>query len=144
MSKRILVAEDSEDLADLMRFALHFYGYDVLLAKDGVEAVDTAIARHPDLIILDMMMPKLNGFQTVLRLRKHPETKSTPILAASALTSPENRVRCLTSGCDEYISKPFTAHELADAVERLLTGRKPGLFSPARMKRLQTSRKDLS
>jgi CheY-like chemotaxis protein len=120
MSKRILVAEDSKDLADLMRFTLDFYGYEVLLTKDGVEAVDSAIALQPDLIILDMMMPKLDGFQAVLQLRQHPETKNIPILAASALTSPSNRAKCLASGCDEHLPKPFTTKDLADAVQRLL------------------------
>jgi CheY-like chemotaxis protein len=120
MKKRILVAEDNKDLADLIMLALGFAGYEVVVAQDGVEVVESAISLHPDLILMDMMMPKMSGFQAALLLRQHPETKTIPILAASALTSPENQVKCLASGCNDHIAKPFTTKELADAIERLM------------------------
>lgn len=120
MKKRILLAEDNRDLADLLKSALRFYGYEVVVAGDGVEAVENAISLHPDLIIMDMMMPRMDGFQAAFQLRRHPKTKTIPILAASALVSGENREKSLANGCDDYIEKPFTAKKLVDAVARLL------------------------
>jgi CheY-like chemotaxis protein len=120
MKKRILVAEDNKDLADLIKFALRFLGYEVLIAQDGAEAVKSAISFQPDLILMDMMMPNVSGFEAALQLRQHPETKTIPILAASALVSAENRLRCLASGCNDHIAKPFTTKEMTDVIERLL------------------------
>lgn len=120
MKKRILVAEDSRDLADVMRSALHFYGYQVLIAHDGVEAVESAIRLRPDLIVMDILMPKMSGFEATRQLRQHPETKTIPILAASALSNSESREKCFASGCNDHLAKPFSARELADAVGRLL------------------------
>lgn len=133
MKKRILVAEDNKDLADLITLALGFLGYEVVVARDGGEVVDSAISLRPDLILMDMMMPKISGFQATLLLRNHPETKTIPILAASALTSPENRVKCLASGCNDHIAKPFSTRELADAIEKLLRDQpRVTLVSPMR------------
>jgi two-component system response regulator VicR len=120
MKKRILVAEDNNDLADVMRFALLSCGYEVVLARDDIEVVERAIALQPDLIVMDILMPKMTGLQAALRLRQHCETKTIPILAATALTKPQNREECLAHGCDDHIDKPFSNKGLAAAVERLL------------------------
>lgn len=120
MKKLILLAEDNRDAADIATVALGFLGYEVVVARDGLEAVERAISLHPDLIVLDMMMPKINGFQAASQLRHHPETETIPILAATALASSEDRAQCLASGCSDYIAKPFTPKELAAAIERLL------------------------
>jgi two-component system cell cycle response regulator DivK len=120
MKKRVLVVEDNEDLIDLIKRVLDLLGYEVLVALDGVEAVRSATSLHPDLIIMDMLMPKMNGFQAAVELRRHPTTKAIPILAVSALTGTENRDKCFASGCDDYVVKPFAIKELADAIGRLL------------------------
>jgi len=120
MKKRILVVEDCGDLADLMNYILCFSGYEVLRAGNGVQALESAISLPPDLITMDMLMPKMDGFQAVVKLREHPITKTIPILAVTALTSPVHRERCLASGCNDYISKPFGNEELATAVKILL------------------------
>jgi CheY-like chemotaxis protein len=127
MKKRILVAEDSRDLADVMRSALQFYGYQVFMAHDGVEAVENAIRLLPDLIVMDILMPRMSGLEATRQLRQHPDTETIPILAASALTTSEAREKCFASGCDDHLPKPFSGKELADAVGRLLQGasRKP-------------------
>lgn len=123
MKKHILVAEDNRYVADVVTAALASLDYAVVVAGDGVEAVESAISLHPDLIVMDMMMPKMDGFQAVAQLRKHPETESIPILAATALVGLENRERCLAAGCNGYITKPFTYKELAAAIEKLLQER---------------------
>jgi two-component system alkaline phosphatase synthesis response regulator PhoP len=120
MKKRILLAEDNKDAADIGTVGLQFLGYEVVVARDGEEAVERAVSLHPDLIVLDMMMPKMNGFEVASQLRSHPATKTIPILAATALAGSEDRQQCLASGCTDYISKPFTPRELGAAIERLL------------------------
>jgi CheY-like chemotaxis protein len=126
MKKRILLAEDNKDVADIITAGLTFLGYEVVVAKDGIEAVQSAINFLPDIIVMDMLMPKLDGFEAVAQLRRHVATKSIPILAATALARTEDRRRCLASGCDDCIVKPFTTHTLAAAVEKLLGERASG------------------
>jgi len=120
MKKRILLAEDNRDAADIVRAALGFLGYEVAVARDGVEAVESAISLHPDLIVMDMMMPRMDGFEAASQLRRHPETEAIPILAATAMASSDSREKCLASGWDDHIPKPFTYKELGAAIERLL------------------------
>ena len=120
MKKHILLAEDNKDLADILSVTLAFFGYEIVVIADGLKAVESAISLHPDLIVIDMMMPKMDGFQAVPQLRHHPETKNIPILAHTALALGGDRERCLAIGCDDYISKPCTPKELAAAIQRLL------------------------
>jgi CheY-like chemotaxis protein len=126
MKKLILVAEDNRSLADIMKSALKFLGYDVVVTSEGLEAVESAISLQPDLIVLDMMMPKLDGFQAASLLRRHAETENIPVLAVTALSGSEHRKKCLASGCDDYLPKPFTPKQLTIAIERLLRERSPG------------------
>jgi len=85
-----------------------------------LEAVEKASAESPDLIVMDILMPKLNGFQATARIRQNPRTKDIPILAATALARPGDREKCLESGCDGYIAKPFTHKQLGAAIDRLI------------------------
>ena len=117
---RILLAEDNEDVAQILSVTLGFLGYEVIVARDGIETLELAPSLHPDLIIMDMLMPRMDGFQAVSNLRQHPETKNIPILALTALALVNDREKCLAAGCDDYISKPCTPQDLAAAVERLL------------------------
>lgn len=119
--KRILVVEDRLDLSDLFRQALEILGYEVILATDGEEAVKMAAANLPDLIVMDIVLPKMNGLEATFRIRKNPVTQSIPILAVTALSLPGDEKKCLASGCDDYIPKPFTIHELSAAITRLLS-----------------------
>ena len=120
MKKLILLAEDHKDVAEIVTVVLRLLGYDVALARDGIQAVERAIALHPDLIVMDIMMPNMNGLEAASQLRQHAETKSIPILAATAMATTEDQQKCLASGCNGYIAKPFTPKELAAAVNRLL------------------------
>lgn len=120
MKTRILLAEDNKDAAEIVSFVLQYLGYEVIWARNGVEAVESALSLHPDLIIMDMMMPRMDGFEAVSELRQHPETQTIPILAATARVGSEDRNRCLACGCDEYMPKPLLPKELAPVVNRLL------------------------
>jgi CheY-like chemotaxis protein len=120
MRARILVAEDNRDTAEIVSLVLQFLGHEVLIAGDGLEAVEKAISYQPDLIIMDVMIPRMDGFQAVSELRQRAETKTIPILAATALAGAQNRNKCLAAGCDEYLSKPVTAKELGPVIDRML------------------------
>jgi CheY-like chemotaxis protein len=118
--KRILLAEDNEDAAELVVHVLTRFGYAVEVAKDGIEVVEKAVAWHPDLVVMDMMMPRVNGFQAATQLRQNPQTSEIRILAATAMAGEDAKRRCLESGCDEYISKPYSQKHLAATIERLV------------------------
>ena len=117
--KRVLLVEDHPDTSELIRHELSFGGYDVLIAEDGREAVSASLLL-PDIIIMDMRLPKMNGFEATKRIKENPKTASIPILSATALNGPGDRERCLAAGCDDYIAKPFTHKELLTAVKKLL------------------------
>lgn len=120
MKTRILLVEDNPATMEVMQQELEVLGYDVAVAKDGAEAVEIANSELPDLIIMDILMPKMDGNEAATQIRKDPKTQEIPILAATAKALPEDRERCLASGCDDYIAKPFSYRELHTAIERLL------------------------
>lgn len=119
MKKRILLVEDHPETIEVMQLELEVLGFEVVVAQNGVEAVEKATAESPDLIVMDMLMPKMNGFQAAASIRQSPKTKGIPILAATALARPGDREKCLESGCDGYIAKPFTHRQLGAAIDRL-------------------------
>ena len=121
--KRVLLAEDHPGTMEVMQTELEVLGYEVVLAQDGQEAVEKAATETPDLIVMDIIMPKLDGFQAAARIRENPRTKDIPILAATALARPGDREKCLESGCDGYIAKPFTHRQLGAAIDRLFETR---------------------
>jgi len=121
--KRVLLAEDHPGTMEVMQTELEVLGYEVVLAQDGQEAVEKAATESPDLIVMDIIMPKLDGFQATARIRENPRTKDIPILAATALARPGDREKCLESGCDGYIAKPFTHRQLGAAIDRLFETR---------------------
>ena len=119
MKKRVLLAEDHPGTIEVMQLELEVLGYDVTVAQDGQEAVQKATAEPPDVIVMDMLMPKMDGFQAARSIRQNPKTKDIPILAATALARPGDREKCLESGCDGYIAKPFTHKQLGAAIDKL-------------------------
>lgn len=123
MKKRILLAEDHPGTIEVMQQELEVLGFEVIVAQNGLEAVEKATAESPDLIVMDMLMPKMDGFQAAASIRQNPKTKGIPILAATALARPGDREKCLESGCDGYIAKPFTHRQLGAAIERILEPR---------------------
>jgi CheY-like chemotaxis protein len=120
MKKRVLLVEDHQDIIDLMTLELDILGYEVTLARDGLEAVKMATSEPFDVIILDILLPKLDGFEAAARIRAHPRTHNTPILAATALYRDKDRARCIASGCNDHIAKPFTHRQLQARLDDLL------------------------
>ncbi len=123
MKKQILLVEDDPDTAELMQMELEGLGYEVRVARNGVEAVEMASSESPDLVVMDILLPKMDGFRAAAQIRENPKTQAIPILAATALAKPGDREKCLASGCDSYIAKPFTHRQLGSLIEKLLAGR---------------------
>lgn len=117
--KRILVADDEPDILDIISYNLRIEGYDVITAKDGDEALMKAKSAKPDLIILDVMMPKRTGMDVCRVLRSQPAFHDTLIVFLTALSDEVSHVRGLEYGADDYISKPVTPRILVSKVNSL-------------------------
>ncbi len=120
MKKKILIVEDDRDLCHIVQMHLELLGYDSISAVNGKEAVDLATSHLPDLIVMDIMLPVMDGLPATRLIRKHPNTQSIPILAMTAKVTSEDKEECLRSGCDDFIAKPFTSKQLTSIVEKLL------------------------
>jgi CheY-like chemotaxis protein len=120
--KRVLIVEDNPANMMITSDYLLNKGYEVIEAKNGFEAVALFEKQKPDLILMDIQMPDMDGFETISRLRAMPEFASIPIIAQTALAMPGDRERCLEAGANEYISKPFSLVELVQLIEDLLAG----------------------
>ncbi len=120
MKKKILIVEDDQDLRQVLKMHLELLGYDSILAVNGKEAVDLATSQVPDLILMDFIMPVMDGLQATRLIREHPNTESTPIIAMTARDTSENKIEYLQSGCDGHIAKPFTTKDLFPCIEKLL------------------------
>ena len=116
----ILLVEDTKEVIMMIRDYLELAGYTVVVARDGVEAITQARLVHPDLILMDVMMPRMDGFEATRKLRSEPEFKYTPIIALTALAMPSDRERCLAAGMDEYISKPINFKALVRMIQSCL------------------------
>jgi len=114
---RILVAEDEPRYARAIQFNLQASGYEALICSDGQTAVDLVVEREPDLIILDVRMPALNGFDACRRIR---EFSTVPIIMLTAMAEEADKVRGLDCGADDYVTKPFGAEELLARVRAVL------------------------
>lgn len=125
MPETILVIEDEEDVADLVRYHLRKAKYRVVQAADGADGARLAVSEKPDAIVLDVMLPKLNGFEVTKRLRSDARTAGIPILILSAKGETENRIKGLEFGADDYLPKPFSPKELLLRIQALL--RRKGL-----------------
>ena len=118
--KKILIVEDNLDLTYILLRLVENAGYDSILAINGKEAVEMAAAQMPDLILMDIMMPEMNGFEATRLIRQNPKTRCIPIIAVTAMSSAKDREECLKSGCSDYMSKPFTPSQLAANIEKHL------------------------
>jgi CheY-like chemotaxis protein len=121
----ILYVEDNEDNVYLMTRRLERAGYQVIVARDGLEGVRTARERRPDLIIMDLSLPELDGWAASMQLRRAPETAGIPILALSAHALSDDAQKALAAGCDDFETKPFDAKRLLAKLERLLRSSGP-------------------
>jgi DNA-binding response OmpR family regulator len=116
----ILIADDDPDILELVSFRLERAGYEVLQARNGEEAVQVAIVRRPDLAILDVMMPRLDGYEATRRLREHDETRRMPVILLTARVQEDDIARGFEAGADDYVKKPFSPQELGSRVQAVL------------------------
>ncbi len=123
MKKKILIVDDDLDMIDLLQSQVKALGYDSIVAGNGKQAVDMATSQLPHLILMDIMLPVRDGLEATRQIRQNPKTRSIPILAVTALSSRRDKEKCLKSGCDDYLSKPFTQFtrlQLGSRIEKLL------------------------
>ena len=120
MPETILVVDDDPDIARFVEVNLRSAGYEVSVAGDGEEALERAMEIRPDLVLLDVMMPRLDGFEVAQRLRKNPQTANTSIIMLTAKALSSDKVTGLQSGADDYIIKPFDPIELLARVKGTL------------------------
>lgn len=119
-SGTILVIDDEKDLQELVRYNLEKEGYDVIVAKDGASGLDVALRHKPDLIVLDLMMPGMDGLEVCRRLRGDDRGRHTPLLMLTAKATEADRVVGLEMGADDYVTKPFSPRELVARVKAIL------------------------
>jgi len=117
---KILIAEDERDIRDLVSFTLKFAGYEVVAASDGQDAYEKALAERPDLILMDVRMPRMTGYEACKKIKGEPSIKDIPIVFLSA-KGQETEIRTgLEAGAEEYLLKPFAPDELIARVSELL------------------------
>ena len=119
-AKLILVADDDDDVRELVVFRLERAGYDVVTAADGEQAVELARERHPDLCVIDVMMPKLDGYQVTRRLRETEGLSTVPVLLLTASVQEAAVAEGFEAGADDYVKKPFSPQELLDRIATVL------------------------
>ncbi len=120
MLARILVVEDNAANMELVCYLLAFNGYTVLQARDGVQGLEMAVLHRPDLIICDLQMPLLDGYQLLSQLRENPATADAVIVAVTAFSMPNDRQMVMTAGFDGYLSKPIEPENFVGQIEVFL------------------------
>ncbi len=119
MKKKLLIVDDDLDVLNLYQAVLGEV-FETIPATNGKEAVELAVAEVPDLILMDIIMPVMGGYEATRLIRQNPKTHSIPILAVTALDGPIYEEECFQSGCDDHIAKPFTYEQLVSRIENLL------------------------
>jgi two-component system cell cycle response regulator DivK len=127
VAARILVIEDNAANLELVRYLLSFSGYAVLEARDGAQGVDMALRERPDLVVCDLQMPLLDGYQVLERLRQHPACAAMVVVAVTAFSMPNDRQKVMTAGFDGYLSKPIEPERFVAQIEAFLPA---GLRAP--------------
>ena len=120
MSQYVLVVDDDEDVAETIERTLHRAGHTVAVAHRGADALQMARQRHPDLVVLDIMMPGMNGIDVCRHLRANPDLSPTPILFLTARGEIADKIKGFEAGADDYLTKPFDLRELELRVKALL------------------------
>jgi two-component system cell cycle response regulator DivK len=121
---KILYIEDNDDNVYMLKMRLELLdGYEVLAAEDGEKGCELAASERPDLILMDLEMPVIDGWEATRRLKSNPQTRGIPIIALSAHALAGAREKALAAGCDEFDTKPIEFDRLVATIQRLLTGR---------------------
>ena len=118
--KRVLVVDDNEANIHLVRFILEKNGYEVIEARNGIEGVELAVSEKPDLVLLDIQLPDIDGLEVVKRIRASETNGSIPIIALTSYAMPGDRKKVLAAGCNGYIAKPIDVKTFMTEIERYL------------------------
>ena len=120
MSRKVLVVEDTEDNRTIIRDLLSAAGYDLLEATDGAAGLSMAAEHRPDLILMDIQLPVMDGYETTRRIRADPALRKIPIIAVTSYALSGDEAKTRAAGCDAYIAKPFSPRKLLDTVRSFL------------------------
>jgi len=120
MSKCILVVEDQEDNRQILRDLLGSAGYDLTEAENGEEAIAAVARRRPDLILMDIQLPVMDGYEATRRIRTNPDLRSVPIIAVTSYALAGDEDKALAAGCDGYVTKPYSPRDLLAKVRTCL------------------------
>ena len=120
MAKQVLIVDDEPSIIVALQFLMEQNGYDTLVAFSGEEAMEAVVRDHPDLILLDIMLPVVDGFEVCQRVRENPDWKDIRIVLLTALGSEANVTKGLDLGADAYVTKPFSNADLVAQVKELL------------------------
>ena len=123
MAKRVLLVEDEPNIVESLTFLLERAGFDVAVESNGRRALDSALANVPDVLVLDVMLPELDGYEILRQLRADPRSDGVPVLMLTAKGQREDREIALECGADMFITKPFANSEIVAAVQTLSEGR---------------------
>jgi CheY-like chemotaxis protein len=118
--KKVLLVDDSSTTLMLERLILSHTPYDIITAKDGVEAVEKSRADSPDLIVMDLVMPRMGGFEACLQIREHEATRSIPIIVVTTRGESQNREAGFANGCSDFVTKPLNSVELLSKLRNFL------------------------
>src|SRR5256886_14535150 len=132
MKHTILIVDDEPDAVEMIQFNMKAAGYDVVTAADGAEALKKARSVLPDLILLDLMLPEVDGVEVCKVLRRDPQTRAIPIIMLTAKAAEIDRILGLELGADDYVTKPFSPRELVLRIKRLLRNEPPAQEQPDR------------
>jgi CheY-like chemotaxis protein len=121
---RVLVIDDESTVGLILRLALDAKGHDTVVAEDGRTGIELALTEHPDAIVLDLMMPRVNGYDVLDAVRGAEGMDSVPVIVLTAVTLTRERDRCLLEGADVVITKPFDPADVIDALDDLLLARR--------------------
>jgi two-component system cell cycle response regulator DivK len=124
--KRILIVEDNPLNMKLLRDVLEAHGYETITTEEGIAALTLAREHQPDLILMDLQLPDISGFDAARRLKEHASTRTIPVVAVTAFAMSGDERKALMSGCDAYVSKPISLRAFIEVVERFI-GRAGGL-----------------
>jgi two-component system alkaline phosphatase synthesis response regulator PhoP len=136
MKPAILVVEDETDLADLVRYNLEKEGYRVITTPDGEKALDRIRSSPPSLVVLDLLLPKLDGLAVCREIRRDPRTKAIPVLMLTARSEEMDKLTGFEAGADDYLTKPFSPRELVARIKALLRRKEPVQAEKAELKDL--------
>jgi len=129
MKQSVLIVEDEQDVADLVRYNLGRAGFQVQVAADGASGLEMVKMERPDCMVLDLMLPGMSGVEVCRRIRRSPEISSLPVIMLTARGEPEDRVKGLQSGADDYVTKPFSPKELVLRVQAVLRRSQPQILN---------------